>query len=108
MLYVILGSTELANESLPADSSIRPHLQRALDAARRSKGLVEKILSFSRNEEMDLQPVQFDGLVSNAVGLLSALVLPPVKIAAEIDGDCGTVLAEAGRIEQTHSPRSCP
>jgi signal transduction histidine kinase len=58
ILSAILGYTELSCEDLPQDSPIWRNLQKVLSAGIRAKGLIQRVLEFSRQTEEERQPVR--------------------------------------------------
>ncbi len=99
MLYVILGSLELAERAACTECPIEPHIQRVQHAAQHSRDLIAQLLSASRYDSLAFQPVQFDDLVGDTVDLLRALV-PPRFINCQVGPDCGRVMGDPTRLEQ--------
>ena len=100
LLCVILGSVRLARESLEVDSKAQTQLARALEAGDRSKTLAQKILTFIRQEPPDLEPVDFNRVLQDALGFLRSLLPPAVELVEDLEDDCGTLLGDATQLEQ--------
>lgn len=69
ILASVFGYAEMARLELPSDSSQATHLDRVLIAATRAKELVQKILTFSRQNTTTREPVPIDEIVNETLGL---------------------------------------
>lgn len=101
VLLPLLLYTDLALEDLPADSPVRPNLERVTRLANRAKGLSEQILTFGRpsGETMsvlsDLAPI-----IDEATSMVSALIPKSVAIETEIEHPLGPVSCNPNEIQQ--------
>lgn len=100
ILSILIGFTELANMKLPENSSIRPHLNKVLQAGDRAKDLVRQILTFSRRGEQERQPLQLNLLVKESMKLLRASIPATIKIIEKIDPATGYVNADPTQMHQ--------
>ncbi len=99
MLLPILNLTKMVAETLPEDGSERKRLDMALQAAERIKGLVRKILAFSRREGADKSEVDIHAVVMEALDLLRPTLPSSIEIVTDLEDDAGRVFADAGQIE---------
>ena len=100
ILSAILGFAELILDEAPAESSISSDIQEVLKAGQRAKGLVQQILTFSRQGEMAQQPVHLPRLVQETLKLLRASLPSTIEIRQEIEEKCGLVSADVTQIYQ--------
>jgi CheY-like chemotaxis protein len=100
MLAVILGYTELALAALPPDSLPGHHLRPVLAAGERARGLVQQILTFSRQTTPAPQPLQLHLLVQDALALVRATLPTTIALQAHLDDQAGAVLADPTQMQQ--------
>ncbi|WP_282611149.1 ATP-binding protein [Pelagibius sp. Alg239-R121] len=100
MLYVILGSTNIALKELPDGSSLAQLVSRIEKAAHRSKSIVDQILFFSRQEVANRVPIDISLAVEESLTLLRAGLPSTMILNVEIENNCGTVLADKSQIQQ--------
>src|SRR6202034_4038574 len=70
LLMAVLGSLSLLEKKLPDDPQIRRLLQNAIQGADRGKALTQRLLAFSRRQELRPQAVDFAQLVNGMEELL--------------------------------------
>jgi len=101
ILMTIIGYAEIMEMfDLPEDSPIRPSLKEVLKAANRAKNLVQQILTFSRQTEQEMKPLQLSPIVKEALKFLRASLPSTIEIRQEIKSDTGTVLADPTQMHQ--------
>ena len=85
VLVPIILYTDLVKQELPEDSQSRADLERVLTSARRAKGVVQKILTFSHVlDKAVLAPIDIHAVVLEAVNLFSAMALPSIEIRSQM------------------------
>jgi len=80
ILSAIIGYTELAGTNLPRNSEERKHLQKVLLAGERARDLVKQILTFSRQTEEEILPVDFRLVIKEAFKLLRSSLPSSIKM----------------------------
>lgn len=101
VLLPLLLYTDLALEDLPADSPVRPNLERVLRLAGRAKGLSEQILTFGRpsgevmTESLDIAPV-----IDEAMSMVRALIPASIEIQLEVERPVGPMCCNSNEIQQ--------
>ena len=100
ILAPILGYTELAIDDAELDSDTRANLNEVLHAANRAKALVEQILMFSRQAEIERKPVEVCLIVKEALRLLRASIPTTIDIVENLDAAAGNILADPTQIHQ--------
>lgn len=58
-----MGYAEMLKDDLPENSPLQGHVDEILNATARSKELVKQILSFSRQDDLNLQPIKLQPIV---------------------------------------------
>jgi CheY-like chemotaxis protein len=99
ILSAVIGYTEIALADVPEDSSLHSNLQEVLKAGSRARDLVKQILTFSRQTEQELKPVQINQIVRETLKLLQASLPTTVKISQDIRSE-SAVLADPTQIHQ--------
>lgn len=93
--------TELALEDLPADSKVRPNLERVIRLAKRAKGLSRKILTFGRPASpSDRLALELGPVVAEAMSMVRALIPASIDIRIDIEDNAGVVKCDPGEIQQ--------
>jgi two-component system, cell cycle sensor histidine kinase and response regulator CckA len=100
ILTVILGHTELARKNLPAEHPVQASLAHAHRAAFRVRGLVNQILTFSKQQPCKLTPVRLGEIVEEALVMLRSMLPSAVEIRADIPAEYPVVLADSVQIHQ--------
>ncbi|MEN8157202.1 MAG: ATP-binding protein [Bacteroidota bacterium] len=100
ILTPILGYTEMALEELSQDSTLRYDIEQINGAATRGKDLVQQILTFSRQVDVDKKPLKLDEVIKEVMKLIRASFPSNIGIRQELDAECGTVLADATQMHQ--------
>ena len=100
ILFPILGYAELLLMQVSDDSPLRNSLQEILAGATRARELVTQILTFSRQTEHELKPVNICLIVEEALKLIRSSLPATIAIQQVIDHKCGNVMADATQIHQ--------
>jgi PAS domain S-box-containing protein len=101
ILAAILGYTEIAMDDIPADAACRQDLEQVLQASRRAKDMVSRILAFSRRgDSQERQPVEIASLVNEALRLLRPALPATIDLRHEMTSDLGLVLCDPTQIHQ--------
>jgi signal transduction histidine kinase len=93
--------TESALMSLPAQHIARPWLTRAIEAAKRAREVVGKLLLFGgRGAPSALAPMNIAPAIEEALRLFARLRPATIELKLQIDDTVDTVLANSGQIVQ--------
>ncbi len=88
ILGAIIGFTEIALEfELSKNSPSRDSLKNALKASLRAKDLVNQILAFSRQTELELKPVEVSIIVKEVTKLLRSSLPATIEIRYDLQGN---------------------
>jgi PAS domain S-box-containing protein len=84
ILVSLLGNAELAKQKATADHPVQKYLSRLLEGAERARGLVQQILSFSRQSgESERQATQMHAVAQEALKLMRASIPATIRIQTE-------------------------
>jgi signal transduction histidine kinase/CheY-like chemotaxis protein len=100
ILTAILGYTHVSVRSLDADNPVQSHLKEVRAAAIRAKELVQHILTFTRQHQIERQPVAIYSVVQEALSLLRMTLPATVNIELCLNPQAGTVLAQQDNLLQ--------
>jgi signal transduction histidine kinase/ActR/RegA family two-component response regulator len=100
ILTPILGYTDMALEELPVESNLRFDLEQINNAALRGKDLVQQILTFSREVDINKKPIKIQPIVAEVLNLLKSSFPATVEIRQQLDANAGTVMADPTHIHQ--------
>jgi signal transduction histidine kinase len=100
ILTPILGYTEMVLEELSDESPIRDDVEQINGAAVRAKDLVQQILTFSRQVDLDKKPIRLDNVVEEVLKLIKASFPSNIEIRQLLDRNCGDVLADSTQMHQ--------
>lgn len=101
LLTGITGFIELAAASLPPGHEGVEMLRQAKQGATNARDLVRRILNFSkRSRETRRLPLDLGAVVRETMPLIAAVLPANVSISMEVADDTGSVLADAGQVQQ--------
>ncbi len=100
ILFPIFGYTQMLMDDLPDDSPFRDSLDEILAASMRARDLVKQILTFSRQGNGELQPIQMQVIVKEALKLIRSSIPKVIEIKQDIQSDCGLIKADPTHIHQ--------
>jgi len=99
ILSAIFGFTELAMGQAEKGSVPEKCLREVLTAGKRAKDLVQQILTFSRQTEKELKPVQITLITKEALKLLRASLPTTIEIKQNLQSD-SLVMSDPTQIHQ--------
>jgi PAS domain S-box-containing protein len=101
ILGSILLNTELALDGIGSQNlDIKYSLDQIIKGSHRAKHLVEQILTFSREAEVERVPLKINALVNETLKMLRSVLPTTIMIQQDISGRIGTVLADATQVQQ--------
>lgn len=100
ILVAIIGYAELAQMDSSKSAEVTTHIDEVLKAGHRAKGLVEQILTFSRKNHDENQPIAPHYVIQEALTLLRASLPATIEIVENIDKNSGLILANSTNIHQ--------
>jgi signal transduction histidine kinase len=91
ILSAVIGFTEMAMEDAPPGSFLNHNMEQVLQAGLRAKHLVQQILTFSRQSEHEMRPVQLGRIIQEAYELLRASLPTTIDIHTDVRSDAFTM-----------------
>ncbi len=100
LLFPIIGMSEMLLEDLPQDSLEHENVQEIFNAGMRAGDLVKQILAFSRQSKHKMTPVRIQNILKEVLKLSRSTIPSNIEIQANIDWNCGLIMADATQIHQ--------
>lgn len=100
ILSSIIGFTELAMDDIPPDTLTYENLAEVLQAGLRAKDLVHHILTFSRQRDLQTQPIQISSIVKETARMLRATIPATINIQVDDQSEKSTIMGDASQIHQ--------
>ncbi|MGA2341936.1 MAG: response regulator [Steroidobacteraceae bacterium] len=99
LLMAVLGSLTLLEKRLPEDQQCRRLLQNAVQGAQRGAALTQRLLAFSRRQELKPESVDLAALVSGMEELLKRALGLGIELKCQFPNALPPVLADANQLE---------
>jgi signal transduction histidine kinase/CheY-like chemotaxis protein len=100
ILGAILGYGELAQNAPGEGGAVRRHVDQVMLAGARGKGLVERILAFSRSGLGERVPVHVQSVIEETLEMLAASLAPNVRLERRLDAGDTAVVGDATQLHQ--------
>ncbi len=100
LLTVILGCTQLAQESLPKGHAARESLQGVSDAAVRAADLTRQLLAFARRQLVEPKVLRIDERVRSLQKMLGRLLRENIQLHTELQASDWRVRIDPGQLDQ--------
>jgi signal transduction histidine kinase len=99
LLMAVLGSLSLLEKRLPEDPRSHRLLQNAVQGAQRGASLTQRLLAFSRRQELKPEAVDVLLLVSGMTELLERALGHGVELRTQFEGTLPPALVDANQLE---------
>jgi len=100
ILTAIIGYSQLLMASLPETAAEHEYSKVILDSGQRAASLVRQILAFSRQQTLDMRPVDINDSIHNLAKMLQRVIGEDVQLVLHTAAELPQVLADSGQIEQ--------
>ncbi len=100
ILQVVMGYCEILMENKKYDQKELRDLQKIFTAGKKGAGLVEKLLTFSRNEQARLEPTDLNAEITQIRDILFRTITRSIKINLNLSHDLSLVNADSNQIAQ--------
>jgi len=100
LLTPILAYANMGLGQLDSSAPLYEELHEIRHAAERASGLIRQILTFSRKQPMQVQPVALNQVIEGLARMLRRLVGDDVEVVLRLADDLGNVMADPSRLEQ--------
>src|SRR5450830_162198 len=98
LLNVIIGNVDLI-ERLSSDERIKRMAGSARNATKRGAKLTGQLLAFSRNQTLDLKPVDIEAVIDGMKDLIAVSVGTGINITVNVPAALPRAIADANQIE---------
>src|SRR6202789_190361 len=99
LLMAVLGSLSLLEKRLPDDPRSHRLLQNAMLGAQRGAALTQRLLAFSRRQELKPEAVDIPGLVGGMKELLERALGHEVQLRTAFESELPAALGDANQLE---------
>jgi predicted ATPase/signal transduction histidine kinase/CheY-like chemotaxis protein len=100
ILGAIIGYGEIAQSNQPEGTPARHQLDQIMHAGARGKGLVDRILAFSRSGMAERAPIQLQSVVEETLQLLAASLPAEVHLETRLDAPDMAVVGDVTQFHQ--------
>ncbi|WP_064695614.1 hybrid sensor histidine kinase/response regulator [Rhizobium aegyptiacum] len=99
LLMAVLGSLEILKKRMPQDLSLTSLVDNAMQGAQRGAALTQRMLAFSRRQELHMEPIDVSGLVRGMMDILSRSLGPLTTIETSFPVRLPTILTDPAQLE---------
>jgi signal transduction histidine kinase len=99
LLQAMHGAFELIQSRASDETTVRRWAKNGLEAADRGASLTRQLLTFSRQQKLEIKPLIVADALARLDGLLARTLGPKVELALEFDRDRVTVISDATQLE---------
>ncbi|OGR10714.1 MAG: hypothetical protein A2097_04450 [Desulfobacula sp. GWF2_41_7] len=100
ILGVIIGNAELVLGKLSGSDEIYADLESIRFAGNKASEIVNQLLSFSRNTNMDLKPVRLGSLLEDLMRLIKSTTPATIQIETEFQNTDSVIMADQVQLNQ--------
>jgi len=100
LLLAILGYAELTRDDLPRGTQLRGYVENVIAAGERAQALVQQILAFGRRTEKQLEPVEAQTIVREAIRFLRATLPSTIQVTEHLTQEPCVIMADSGELHQ--------
>jgi two-component system, cell cycle sensor histidine kinase and response regulator CckA len=100
LLQVILGYGEILSHRLSPKHPLARHTQEVVKAAERAAALTQQLLLFSRQQTLQLQPVDINAVIGAMEMMLRRLTGEAIVLITKLSPSLGYIKADPGKLEQ--------
>ncbi|OGW23849.1 MAG: hypothetical protein A2X59_06180 [Nitrospirae bacterium GWC2_42_7] len=100
ILNVIIGFGSLMEMKMREDDPLRSHLKEIFTASERATHLTRSLLTFSRKQIMEIEPINVNEIVIGIKKMLSSIIGEDIKLVTIQKDKDPIVMADYGQIEQ--------
>ena len=100
ILMIIIGYSEMALDQVPADSSLHDNIEKILDAAQRSAGIVRQLLAFARKQTIMPVPLNLNDSINRMLSIIHRLIGEDIELAWRTGKDLWLVHMDPVQVDQ--------
>ena len=99
ILASVIGFTELALDEVEKDTNLENSLQEVYAAGKRARDLVKQILTFARQSDEEIKPVQFSVIAKEVLKFIRSSIPSMIEIRQNIESD-SLIMANSTQVHQ--------
>jgi PAS domain S-box-containing protein len=99
LLMAILGSLDILKRRLSDDPALMPLLDNAIQGADRGVALIQRMLAYSRKQDLNMAPVAIPEIVSGMADFVKRSVGSAIRIETRFPPDLPDVMTDAVQLE---------
>jgi len=99
ILYAIIGYAGIVREDVQKDSMAYQNLGKVLDAAKRGQELISRILTFSRRQHHEFEPICLEETIEGVLGLMTPTIPASVTINFTADTQAKKIVIEGNQTQ---------
>ena len=99
ILASIIGFTELAMDETEQGSTVHHSLKEIFNAGKRDRDLVKQILTFARQSEKELKPIQVSLIAKEVTKLIRSSIPTTIRIEQNIESD-SLIMGDPSQVHQ--------
>ncbi|HEX9652213.1 MAG TPA: PAS domain S-box protein, partial [bacterium] len=100
LLIAILGNIEFARADADANDPIQHYLQRVEVAAAKARDLINKLMSFSRQQALDPKPINLNRTIEDLLSMLQSMVGRDIGIETRLATPLPDIVADPVQFQQ--------
>jgi len=100
LLTVVIGTSDIALERMPADDPLRPRIEQIRAAGDRASGLTRQLLAFSRQQVLQPEILDLNAVVERTGSMLRRLIGEDIDLHTKLEPDLDLVEFDPSQIEQ--------
>ncbi|WP_454856161.1 PAS domain S-box protein [Rhizobium binxianense] len=99
LLMAVIGSLEILKKRMPQEPSLLPLVDNALQGAQRGAALTQRMLAFSRRQELHLERIDVSELVRGIVDMLGGSLGPVVVLETDLPESLPAIRTDPVQLE---------
>lgn len=100
ILAAIIGNLKLIELELPSNDSTQISLGEIEKAVTRAQEIIQQILTFSRNQEVERKSIEIEPVIDEAIRFLRATIPTKIEIKRHVERNLPPIAADATQIHQ--------
>ncbi|MFA6456977.1 MAG: PAS domain S-box protein, partial [Bacteroidota bacterium] len=100
LLAMLLGNAELLKKRLIHDDKLMRYVDQIIDVSHRGVSISKQLLFFSRQSELNLQPISLSHIIEDVKNMLQHFIPKTISVRTDIDVVNGIIDGDAGHLHQ--------
>lgn len=99
LLMAVLGSLEILKKRMPPDPALSPLVDNAMLGARRGAALTQRMLAFSRRQELQVERIDVSALLRGMMDMVSRSLGPVASLETEFPESLPAISTDPAQLE---------